>query len=326
VGWIGGIDCGFMWIDLLGILFGLVLLACGGDSLVRGSASLALRMGVSALVVGLTVVAFGTSAPELLVSIKASLQERGDIAAGNVVGSNIVNIAAILGLAALVRPLRVKLQLLLADAPIMIGGSLLLAWMMWDGRIDRWEGLVLAAGIVVYTSANIAVSRRHHSPEVDAEFGGAVPGLSKSLWLDLLFIGLGLGLLVWGSRVLVDHAVILATGMGVSEAVIGLTIVAVGTSMPELATSVVAALKKEADIAIGNAIGSNIFNIFAVVGIAGSVHPFTCAGITPLDLGAMLVIAILLLPLLATGRTLARWEGGLLFACYVVYLYLLWPK
>ena len=308
------------------ILVSLLILTGGADLLVRGASSLALRFGVSALVVGLTVVAFGTSAPELVVSMKAAYQGQGDISAGNVIGSNIFNVAAILGLSALISPMRVQLQLLRLDAPIMVGVSLLMFVILRDAKVDRIEGSVLFIGLLAYTIFNIIASRRQHAAAIDKEFEEGVPHRTKSPWIDFALVAGGLVLLVLGSRLLVDNSVKLAQAMGISEAVIGLTIVAAGTSMPELATSIVAAMKKEADIAIGNIVGSNIFNILGILGLSAAVFPFSAPGIRMFDLNSMVFLAVLLVPMLYSGKLLSRWEGGVLLACYLGYVAVMWPK
>jgi cation:H+ antiporter len=272
------------------------------------------------------VVAFGTSAPELVVSLKAAYVGQGDIAAGNVIGSNIFNIAVILGIAAMISPMRVQLQLLKFDAPIMLLTAGLLVGVFRDRQVERWEALILFAGIIAYVAFNVIASRKQHTAAIDAEFEEGVPHRTKSPWVDALLILGGLAMLVGGSRLLVDNAVALARGLGVSEAIIGLTIIAAGTSMPELATSVVAAIKKEADIAIGNIVGSNIFNVLAIVGISGSFIPFSAPGIAAIDLWIMLGISFVLVPLLVTGNRLARWEGAVLFASFIGYTILKWPK
>jgi cation:H+ antiporter len=315
-----------MILQLSLIVLGLVVLTFGADFLVRGAGSVALRFGVTPLVVGLTVVAFGTSAPELVVSLKAAYVGQGDIAAGNVIGSNIFNIAVILGIAAMISPMRVQLQLLKFDAPIMLLTAGLLVGVFRDRQVERWEALILFAGIIAYVAFNVIASRKQHTAAIDAEFEEGVPHRTKSPWVDALLILGGLAMLVGGSRLLVDNAVALARGLGVSEAIIGLTIIAAGTSMPELATSVVAAIKKEADIAIGNIVGSNIFNVLAIVGISGSFIPFSAPGIAAIDLWIMLGISFVLVPLLVTGNRLARWEGAVLFASFIGYTILKWPK
>ena len=310
----------------LWIAASLVLLFFGAEWLVRGSADLAVRLGLTPLVIGLTVVAYGTSTPELIVSSKAALAGQGDIAMGNVIGSNIFNICIILGLSALVYPLRVKLQLLKLDIPIMIGVSLLLLVIFRDFHISRVEAAMLFFGIIIYSVMNIRLARRETSAEVKDEFAQAMPKNSSGLWRDLAFIVLGLGVLVVGSRLLVDNSVSLAKLLGISEAVIGLTIVAAGTSMPELATSVVAAWRKQPDIAIGNVVGSNIYNILSILGFSGLLAPLHCTGIKPLDLSVMLGTAALLLPIMLTGFVVRRWEGAVLIAIYGGYVWMLWPQ
>jgi cation:H+ antiporter len=312
---------------LLFLLLGLVLLFFGGEGLVRGSAALALRLGLTPLVVGLTVVAFGTSAPELVVSVQAALAGEGDIAIGNVVGSNILNVGLILGLTAVIYPLTVQFQLLRIDVPLMVGITLLAAWMLADAQLTRTEGALLAAGLVAYTGFTVLYARKVKAPgEVEAEFAESMPRAGGSVWRDLLFIAGGLALLIAGSRFMVEGAISLARGFGISEAVIGLTIVALGTSMPELVTCLVAAMKKESDIALGNIIGSNIFNILGILGAAALVRPMTGEGIRMSDLFVAIGFAAALLPILWSGRRMQRWEGALLLAGYVGYVGWLWPK
>lgn len=314
-----------MIVDFLMLALGLVLLYFGAEGLIRGASSLALRFGVTPLVVGLTVVAFGTSAPEMVVSTKAAYFDQGGIAVGNVVGSNIFNIAVILGLAAMIRPMTVQLQLIKFDTPIMIAVSLLCLFLFSDGVLGRVEAGFLFAGIVIYTVANIIMARREKSVQVETEFSEGTPHQSKSMALDLLLIVGGLALLVLGARYLVDASINMAKAWGVSEAIIGLTIVAAGTSMPELATSVVAAMRKQSDIAIGNVVGSNIFNILSILGLSGLVKPLQAGGVNMTDFGLMIATAIVLLPLMITGKRIARLEGLLLFGMYAGYMAWRWP-
>jgi cation:H+ antiporter len=309
------------------VLFGLVLLFFGGEGLVRGSSALALRLGLTPLVVGLTVVAFGTSAPELVVSVQAALHGQGGVAIGNVIGSNSLNIGLILALTALIYPLKVQLQILRIDAPIMVGVSVLAAWMLSDLSIGRVEGAILLTGVIAYTVFTVVYAKTvKPSAEVEAEFAEAVPAPNGSIWHNVLFILVGLGLLAAGSHFLVDGATRLARGFGISEAIIGLTIVALGTSMPELVTCIVAACKKEPDIALGNIIGSNIFNVLGILGAAALIRPMTGDGIRMTDLYVSVAFAVALLPILWTGRKLQRWEGGLFLAGYAVYIATIWPK
>ena len=312
-------------------VLGLVLLVVGAELLVRGAARLAARFGISPLVIGLTVVAFGTSAPEMAVSVQAGLAGQADIAVGNVVGSNIFNVLFILGVSALIVPLVVSGQLVRLDVPIMIGVSVLLLVMALDGRISRLDGLLLFAGIVAYTVFAIRQGRRE-SPAVQAEYAQEF-GSGGSPWLERLpvqiaFIVAGLALLVLGAHWLVSGAVVIARLFGVSDLVIGLTIVAAGTSLPELATSVVAALRGERDIAVGNIVGSNIFNILAIAGIAAVVAPGGLAvapALLRFDIPVMIAVALACLPIFASGHLITRWEGVLFlgyYAAYVLYLIL----
>jgi cation:H+ antiporter len=315
-----------MWIHLTFILLALVLLYVGAEGLVRGSASLALRLGLTPLVVGLTVVAFGTSAPEILVSVKAAMANQGDLAVGNVIGSNLFNVGVILGLTAMLAPMKVQFQLLKLDAPVMVLVSLLVPVLLVDGNITRMEGSMLVAGIVLYVTVNVIVARRVASDVVKAEFAESMPPKKGSLLLDGLFIAVGLGILVVGARLLTEHSVALARTFGVSEAVIGLTIVAAGTSVPELAASIVAALKKEPDIALGNVIGSNVFNILAILGISALVAPLNAPQISQFDIYCMVIMAAALVPLLWTGLKLQRLEGLILLLAYCGYVFVMWPK
>ncbi len=311
---------------LVGMLvLGLALLTFGAEGLVRGASNLALRLGVSPLVVGLTVVAFGTSAPEMVVSTKAAYYGQGGIAIGNVVGSNIFNIAVILGLSAMIRPLLVQAQLIRFDMPVMIGVSLL-CWLFFkDGMLGRLEAGLLFAGIVAYTVFNVVMARREKRRDVIEEFAEGTPHASKSPMLDVLMVLGGLALLVIGARFLVEAATEFARMWGLSEAVIGLTIVAAGTSLPELATSVVAALRKQDDIAIGNIVGSNVFNILAILGVSGLVKPLAAGGISITDFSVMIFTAMILFPFMQTGMRVVRWEGAMLLAIYSGYLWWLWP-
>lgn len=298
---------------------GLVLLYVGAEGLVRGSASLAGRLGLTPLVIGLTVVAFGTSMPELAVSVEATLNGRSDIALGNVVGSNIGNIGLILAVAALIAPLKVQAKVLRVDTPLMMAVSALLLVMVLDGRLGRLEGTVLVTGVLLYVAFSLWSARRE-SANVHAEFAEGVPAPSGSTLRDVIFVVVGLAVLVFGARMLVQGAVTLAEAAGLSDAVIGLTIVAIGTSLPELAASVVAAVKGEGDIAIGNVLGSNLFNILGILGITSLIQPLDAGGVRPLDLWVMVGFAVLLAPLMRTGWRIERWEGAALLVLYVGYL------
>lgn len=307
------------------LIFGLSILTLGAEGLVRGSASLAIRMGLTPIVIGLTIVAFGTSTPELVVSIGASLNNQADISIGNVVGSNIFNIGIILGLTALLCPVKVSLQIIKQDSPIMIAVSLLAFFLITKGTISRLSGIALFVALITYTVYVIWLAKKEIPAGIDQQFQNGIPSQSKSLFRDLLFIGGGLLLLIAGSHFLVVSAVGIARLFGISEAIIGLTVIAAGTSMPELATSIVAALRRQPDIAVGNIVGSNIFNILGILGVASIVKPLSASGITTIDLWVMVAFSIVLLPLLYTNLKLQRWEGGLLLLGYSVYLWVLWP-
>lgn len=314
-----------MIVDLAFIAIALVLLFVGAEGLVRGSAALALRAGLSPLVVGLTIVAFGTSSPELVVSVQAGLAQQGDIAVGNVVGSNIFNIAVILGITALLCPIPVHRQIIKVDAPIALGVALMLVFLLMDDALGPAEGGLLFVGIVAYTGMNVVLARRQ-GPANAPDSGDLVgPARSRHWAVDIMFIVGGLAVLVLGSRLLVEHSVSLAEDMGISEAVIGLTIVAAGTSMPEMATSLVAAVRKQPDIAIGNVVGSNVFNVLGILGVASLLSPLNAPGISTFDYLAMIIVTVLLIPLLYTGRLLHRLEGVALLVVYGVYLFVLWP-
>jgi cation:H+ antiporter len=306
------------------LALGLIALVAGASLLVRGAAKLAISFGISPLVVGLTVVAFGTSAPETAVSVGAVLQGNSDIAVGNVVGSNIFNVLFILGVAALITPLVIDRQLVRQEVPIMIGASLLIAIMSLDGGIGRFEAALLLGLLVAYTGYLIVQSRRsgNEAHKVDL---AALPLASRwdRHWsVQVLLVVAGLVLLVVGADWLVDSAVAFARALGVSDLVIGLTIVAAGTSLPEVATSVVATLRGERDIAVGNVVGSNTFNILGCLGASGLIAPGGLVVAPPLlafDLWVMLATAVACFPIFITGRQIARWEGSLFLLYYVAY-------
>jgi cation:H+ antiporter len=313
------------------LIAGLVLLVAGAEVLVRGAAKLAAQFGIPPLIIGLTVVAFGTSAPETAVSVQASINGSGDIAIGNVLGSNIANVLLILGMTSLVAPLIVSRQLIRLDVPIMIGASLLTYALAWDGTLSRLDGALLFALVVSYTFFLIISSRRASAAataddEFAREFGlDAQPKPYASLINAGLVIA-GLVLLVGGSHFLVEGAVSLARALGLSELVIGLTVIAVGTSLPELATSILAAIRGERDIAVGNIVGSNIFNLLCVLGLASLVSPEAigvAANALAFDFPVMIAVALACLPIFFSGYSINRWEGLLFLAYYIAYtLYL----
>ncbi|MCK5873727.1 MAG: calcium/sodium antiporter [Alcanivoracaceae bacterium] len=304
------------------IIAGFVVLVFGADWLVKGASRLALSLGMTPLVVGLTVVAFGTSAPELAVSVASAWSGQADLAVGNVVGSNIANVLLILGISALVAPLVVNQQLVRLDVPIMLGATVLFYVLSLDGRINLWDSILLAAGIVAYVVFLIRESRREKSALVLAEYEEAVES-GGTLTGDILWMVAGLVGLVAGAQLLVEGAVSLARHFGVSELMIGLTVLAIGTSLPELATSVVAAMRGERDIAVGNVVGSNIFNLLSVLGFTGLVSlgqlPVAPAALA-LDIPVMLGVALLCVPIFRTGFVVTRANGVLFILCYAAYL------
>jgi cation:H+ antiporter len=304
---------------LLLLVGGLAVLTVGAEALVRGAASLAVSRGVPPLIVGLTIVAFGTSAPEMTVSVQAALAGNSDVAYGNVVGSNIFNVLLILGVCAVLAPLVVARQLVRVDVPVMIGVSALAWALASDGRVSRLDGALLALGLVAYVIVQIRIARKGNgNGEVDLEEAHG----PKTLPLQLLLIAVGLGLLVLGSGWFVDGAVRLARALGVSDLVVGLTIVAAGTSAPEVATSIVATLRGQRDIAVGNVVGSNVFNLLGVLGVSAVVGP---AGVgvpdaaLVFDTPYMVAVAVACLPIFFTEHRIARWEGWLFLAFYAAY-------
>ncbi|MCK0118874.1 calcium/sodium antiporter [Isoptericola sp. S6320L] len=320
--------------SVLLLLAGFVLLVGGGEALVRGAASLARTMGMSSLVVGLTVVSFATSSPELAVSAGAALSGSPGLAVGNVVGSNIANILLVLGVCALIVPLAVTSRVVRTDIPVMIGMSVLALVLALDGTLSTVDGVLLLALLVVYVVVTVVRSRRGRSDASSAE--AAEPAAAephapsrlrttraRSILLDVVLVAVGVALLVVGAQLLVRGATQIATSFGVSDLVIGLTVVAVGTSLPELATSVIAVRRGEGDLAVGNIVGSNTFNIGAVLGLTAVVAP---GGIdvdpaaVHFDLPLMVAVALALLPVAFTGQLIRRWEGALFVALYLAYV------
>lgn len=307
------------------LVAGLGLLAVGAESLVRGASRIAAAAGISPMAVGLTVVAYGTSTPELTVSLLAAFEGRPEIAVGNVVGSNTFNVLLILGMCAAIAPLAVKAEMLRREVPIMIGVSLALWGIAADGRISAFEGAALLGGIVAYTVAALRWGRRERA-DVVAEYAAAEPALprDKAQWVwAAAQVLVGLGALVLGGRWLVDAAVAIARAAGVSETVVGLTIVAAGTSLPEVVTSIVATIRGERDIAVGNVVGSNVYNILAILGVsslaAGGGGLPVAAGILSFDIPVMVAAAVATLPVIFTQRRIARWEGFLLMGYFAAY-------
>lgn len=308
---------------LLAVLAGLAVLVVGGELVVRGASRLAISLGISPIVVGLTVVAFGTSSPELAVSLGATLEGSSDVAVGNVVGSNIYNILLVLGVAALVRPLIVQQQLVRFDVPLVIAISVVFWLMALDGLVGFLEGAVLFLLLVLYLIISLRVGRKESAAVVEEYAEAIEPGARTSSRLnDVLIFLAGLAALVIGAQALVWGASDVARSMGIPELVVGLTVVAIGTSLPELVTSIMAALRGQRDLAVGNVVGSNLFNIVGVLGLTALVAP----GGVPVpsqaidfDIPVMTAVAVACLPLLFTGNVIRRWEGALFLGYGVAY-------
>ena len=306
-----------MTFAIFAIIASLVILYFSANWLVQGGASFAKRLGVSPLIIGLTVVSFGTSAPELVVSVQSSMQGQGALSLGNVLGSNLFNIGIILGVSAMIYPLLVKKQLFKLDVPVMIISTVLFLITFRNGNLNFWESAIYMTAFIVYIGYLIYKALKTKgavAEEEDSNFK-----LTKHWAIDWLLIIVGLVGLVYGSDLLVENSIFMARIWGMSEAMIGLTIVAVGTSMPELATSIVAAVKKQADIAIGNVVGSNIFNILLIIGTAGLIHPIETKEINLFDGVYLLGITLVLFFFMRIRRNINRIEGFILFCLYLVY-------
>ena len=305
------------------LIIGLVVLILGGDFLVRGATNLALRLHITPLVVGLTVVAFGTSAPELLISIKAALAGSPDLTMGNVVGSNICNLALVLGITAVIAPIQVQVDSIKINWPVTMGSTILLFIIAREGSIHNWEGVVFLILLSTYTFLIIRRSRRASRPVIEIEKNEGLPeSAQRNLTKDLGYIALGSLGLFFGAEWFVGSAQDLARFLGVSERVIGITVLALGTSLPELVTAIVASIKRETDLALGNLLGSNIFNILSILGITSIIQEIHVNDvIRNVDIVWMLIITMVILPMMMSSRTIARGEGIVLLSIYVYYTY-----
>lgn len=315
-----------MIVSILYIIIAIALLYFGAKWLVNGSSVLALKAGVSPLVAGLTVVAIGTSSPELVVSLNAAASNQGNMAIGNIIGSNIFNIAVILGISALFANLKAKLQLLKFDIPVLTAVTILFFILFSDRHLSRLEGLIFLLILTFYILFTIYTSRKEKNQEVLHEYEEIAPLTQKKWYLTIGLILAGLAFLVGGSELLIMGSVDIAQTLGVSETIISITILAAGTSLPELASSIVATMKKEYDIAIGNVIGSNIFNILGIAGISSLVKPLNAIAISNINLYIMIGITFLLYPFLRSHYSLKRDEGIFMILIYLAYIYYLWPK
>lgn len=304
------------------LLAGLILLVAGAEGLVRGSSGLAARLGVSPLAIGLSIVAFGTGSPEFTVGLQAAASAQGDIAIGNALGSNICNIGLILGLSALARPMAARSNLIRREMPILLAVTLALLLMLLDRKLSRAEGAVLLASSFLYTLYVYLAAKRDRQRAVHAEYEAVIEAKKpKPIIVDLSLLSGGLISLFAGSSLALNGAVYIASSLGVSQLVIGLTVVSLGTGLPELATSLLASIKRQADVAFGNIIGSNIFNILAVVGAVALVKPLELESLRALDLAVFAASPFLLFALMWRGRGLGRSAGALLLGGYSLYLY-----
>lgn len=307
-----------MLIAFAAIIVGFLILIWSADQFVAGAAAIARNLGLSPVIIGLTIVSIGTSAPEVLVSLAAALSGAGELAVGNAIGSNIANIGLVLGLTVLIKPVRLDVRIIRKDIYIMLVASLLAFVFLMNDRMGRLEGVALALGIIGYVWFNLRAAANARSSS-KAEYEAGLAGLKSSLLMDIVFVIGGLAALILGGSWFVDGAVQLALNLDVSPAVIGLTVVAVGTSLPELAATAVAAYRGHGDIAIGNIVGSNIFNVLAVLGFTATILPLNRGDITDIDLIVFLLSGALLLRLMQSNSRLSRFEGAILLTGYIVY-------
>lgn len=305
------------------LIGGIIVLYFGAEILIKGSTDLALKIGIKPLVVGMTVVAYGTSSPELIVSVDAALSGNPGIALGNVIGSNICNIALILGLAAVISPMKVETTFIKKEIPVLFAVTVLFCLLLLDKELSRIDGAVLLVILIVHFYMGYSSAKKEKNKKVENEFAEEYHSSKRSMTQNIFYLIGGFLLLAAGAHFFVEGAIKAAKFFGLSEVVIGLTIVAVGTSLPELATSVIAAIKKESDIALGNVIGSNIFNILGIIGLAAVISPFKIPELNYMDLGVMAGISLIVLPMAKTGMKFVRAEGAVLLAGYLFYVFYL---
>lgn len=313
-----------MILDIVLIVIGVAMVLTGADRLTEGASALARRMNVPEIIIGLTIVAAGTSAPELFVSLVSALKGTPDMAVGNVVGSNTMNAMLIVGCAAMVAPMVISRSTVKKDIPFAVGASVLLMLLSLNNYLGRWDGIILLLGFASFMVYTLMQAKKGEvAPVADdsQQAANSTPSREGNPWLSALWVVAGLAMLVIGSNLFVDSASSVAYSLGISEGVVGLTVVAGGTSLPELATSVVAARKGQSAIAIGNVIGSNVFNILMILGLTATISPLAIEGITTLDMAVMLVSVALVWFFSFTRYTVERWEGGLLVAGYLVYIW-----
>jgi cation:H+ antiporter len=315
-----------MLLAILYIFISLILVYLGSSWLLKGSSSLALRAGISPLVAGLTIVAFGNSSPELFVSVNAVISGYGNIVIGNLIGSNLFNISIILGISALVSPLKIKMRLIKIEILILVLTTIIFIIFFMDRQISRFEGGILLLGLILYTIFKIKLARKEKSAHDHIELGKSIPDQRMKWYLSASLILLGVGVLVGGSQLLVNGAVTIGCLLGVGETIISITMVAAGTGIPLLVSTIAATIKKENDIAIGTLIGSGIFNILGVIGVSSMINPLTAIAISNFDLFVMTGVTLLLLQFFRTKYILKRDDGIFMIGMYLIYSYYLWPK
>ncbi len=306
--------------DISLLVAGLLLLFFGAESLVRGATAVSLRAGIPPLIVGLTVLAFSTSSPEMVVGLKAAWKGNGGICLGNVIGSNIANTGLILGVAAMIIPLGVHRQIVRREIPVMLALTFLFGIFMWGDVIGRIEGSILFIGLIAYIIYSVKTARESGETATQEEVETVAPNIGRHWVIDVLLLIGGLGILILGAELMVTSAVNIATSLGAPEVLVGLTMVAIGTSLPELATSIVAAIKKQSDLMVGNLIGSNIFNLGAILGSASLVRPIVNEGVTLVDISILLLFSMALVPIMLSNYKISRLEGALLVLGYVGYM------
>lgn len=306
---------------ILFLLSGIVLLSLGGEGLIRGSSSLAISAGIKPLVVGLTIVAFATSSPELFVSLNAVISGNSTLSLGNVIGSNICNLALILGITALIRPVKTELQIIRREIPVMLFVTFLFLFLITDGEFGRIEGVVFLVLISVYIITSVNLAAKENKKQAEQKFSEELP-LYKKKFISILLLFTGLASLVLGSELFVTSAVRIARHFKIDELLIGLTIVAIGTSLPEMIASIVAAIRDKSDIAIGNIIGSNIFNLLLILGLVSVINPLENISLNYPEIILLILTSLVILPFSKSGFILSRFEGGMLVGIYLVYIYL----
>lgn len=315
-----------MLLPLLFILISLILLYFGALWLIKGSSSLALKAGISPMVAGLTLVAFGSSSPALIVSVRAAISGHGNIVIGNVMGSNLFNIFIILGISALIAPLKIKTQLLKFDISVLVLITIGFMLLFADRQINRVEGWILLFVLILYTILNIIFAHREKSTDLYEEFEESIPGQKNKWYCSAGMVLLGIGLLIAGSELLVNAALAIAGSLGVGETIISLTIIAAGTSISLLTSSILAIIKKKYTIAIGSIIGSSIFNLLGIIGVTSFIRPLSAMAISNIDLYVMIGTTILLFQFFRTKYIMKRDDGIFMIGMYLIYLYYLWPK